>query len=562
MAFSIPPIALPNPFVAVTQPIKIIVAEPTANQLKSAVLYLVIGNKSISLQQELDFVSVFGNIKTITFDIHDILQDYIGYQVPPINQSGIVPAPKALQEFSLLVLGYDSNGYPLGLISQPSSGGKLYAVNAALQYGQFHTYLNHYVLGMTPSNNIARFMTNAPREKQVALYESEFLSLMAKGGNASGWYVYVLRKRMNGDEKLYKFSISQANNFVRFDIGTGPANINALAAGLINEQTQRYEVKIVAENGNLFPDGSNGTMDTSIIGLTTPKDPNPSPSSTFRHSGAYSLKQRGSTPVFGFYPLLSHATPIVLQPNGSYLATAFVYIQPLTGFSAPAGLSILLLTETTPNGLSIRPVSKPDLSEGNLFGKWLQVSSIIETDNQQSNFPIKLVLMAITSGNGLLNSNVYIDDISIVAFRPVSESRTYVLDHQCHEMPTRVHFLNRLGAFDSYTFTGLEKKTLKTKSNVYDKNLAGYFTKEARGRDVQSVQASEVFKCSTDALRPEEIAWLEELLTSPAIFIQRNMEYIPVVIANGSFETMNTDKNFQRLIVEFEMAKEVVLQRN
>lgn len=143
----------------------------------------------------------------------------------------------------------------------------------------------------------------------------------------------------------------------------------------------------------------------------------------------------------------------------------------------------------------------------------------------------------------------------------VSEKRRYNLVKTCAEAPTRLHFLNRLGAIDSYTLTGSERRSIKTGSTVYQKLRPPEFRPSARGRKVLQKEATVRLSCSTDALRPDEMLWLEELITSPAIYVQRGQHHIPVTLRDGDFEILDPVKNIHRLRLELEYAHDMVLQR-
>jgi len=52
----------------------------------------------------------------------------------------------------------------------------------------------------------------------------------------------------------------------------------------------------------------------------------------------------------------------------------------------------------------------------------------------------------------------------------------------------RVHFLNRWGGFDSYTFKGFNSRGISPKSTQYEKYLSNGFTSQDRGRDKLNIE--------------------------------------------------------------------------
>jgi hypothetical protein len=125
-----------------------------------------------------------------------------------------------------------------------------------------------------------------------------------------------------------------------------------------------------------------------------------------------------------------------------------------------------------------------------------------------------------------------------------------------------VHFLNRLGGIDSYTFAGAEKSSIKTESSSFEKLRPTWFNATNRGRQVLQKQGAVRLSCSSDTLRPDEMQWLQELLTSPVVYVQQGDKLLPVLLRDGEFEILDPIKNILRLRVELEYANDMILQRN
>lgn len=118
---------------------------------------------------------------------------------------------------------------------------------------------------------------------------------------------------------------------------------------------------------------------------------------------------------------------------------------------------------------------------------------------------------------------------------PISELFTFIIDRECsrHDL-FRLHFLNRLGRFDSFTFKGSHQQTARFKRSEYQ-SFTGYTdvgtptdpgtfawtnNSYARGRVAFDTLETEQYTISTGWITEEESTWLQELAGSPAVLWQ------------------------------------------
>lgn len=114
----------------------------------------------------------------------------------------------------------------------------------------------------------------------------------------------------------------------------------------------------------------------------------------------------------------------------------------------------------------------------------------------------------------------------------ISETFNFRVDRRVYISPVRFHWLNRLGGFDSFTFRGNKSDSLNINSNEYEKVLqGGYAVKDRKMTELQ-IELFEKFQSWTDMLPDEEIIWLQELYTSPQVYIEENANLIPVIVLN------------------------------
>jgi hypothetical protein len=107
---------------------------------------------------------------------------------------------------------------------------------------------------------------------------------------------------------------------------------------------------------------------------------------------------------------------------------------------------------------------------------------------------------------------------------PVSEVINFELQEECRYEPVRLHFQNKLGAFDSFNFTKASKKTTDIKRKGYKKTgrnaTAGSvdYTHNDATNVTYFTQSNDTFKINSDWLTEAEHVWLLELLTSNEIY--------------------------------------------
>ena len=193
-----------------------------------------------------------------------------------------------------------------------------------------------------------------------------------------------------------------------------------------------------------------------------------------------------------------------------------------------------------------------------------------------------------------------------------TEFRYFGIDRETANIPygfVRFHWLNRIGGVDSYTakrdvMEGLSvsRDTIETKSadrTWYQDNQtnipsvgtdlldAAYVSNTMRGgnlykggREVLNVKAQRNNSVFTEPLNKQTAEWLEEIMTSPNVWIEMDTEatargntvnpyqrpstkgYIPVIITNSEVETLNQEAGLVKFNIEYTLAHKVQTQRN
>ena len=169
----------------------------------------------------------------------------------------------------------------------------------------------------------------------------------------------------------------------------------------------------------------------------------------------------------------------------------------------------------------------------------------------------------------------------------------------------RFYWLNRMGAVDSYTAKrnimesiSVSRDTMETRSGdrtwYQDDQIgsganvdnANYISNTMRGgdlykggREILSVNAQRINSVYTEPLNKETAEWLEEIVTSPNVWIEMDTEatkrantvnpfqrpstkgYIPIIITNTEIETLNQEA-LVKFNLEYTLSHKVQTQRN
>ena len=170
----------------------------------------------------------------------------------------------------------------------------------------------------------------------------------------------------------------------------------------------------------------------------------------------------------------------------------------------------------------------------------------------------------------LAEYRIYIGNAYLIAgnwlFVEASEGRVYRKIDCCNERRVRLHWLNRLGGADAYTFTSKKKVEEKTKSETaqkplswattsppatsYDKGMFKIFQEVTKEYEVESSFYSET-----------EGAWIAELLSSPEVYMETSDGLIAVVIQDSKI-TLSENDELLNVVIQFVEANYISVQSN
>lgn len=139
-----------------------------------------------------------------------------------------------------------------------------------------------------------------------------------------------------------------------------------------------------------------------------------------------------------------------------------------------------------------------------------------------------------TALNGALSYTIHLEDNTNAQ---TSERFTFNINPPCSKYDgVRVHFLNRLGGYDAFNAYLKSINVTDIKKDSYDQQHHDWngwaydYTKKSRGSTDYNVGLRKRVTINTDYLTDSESVWMEDLASSPSLYIEENNELIAVNI--------------------------------
>ena len=109
--------------------------------------------------------------------------------------------------------------------------------------------------------------------------------------------------------------------------------------------------------------------------------------------------------------------------------------------------------------------------------------------------------------------------------------------------PIRFKFMNNYGKYDYYTFTGAKTKNTNITRNTYKSNPNSWsstnynYNRMSRGLNQYETILDDTITINSDWITEAESEWLEQLVTSPDVYIYDGSNLVAVNITNANYET-------------------------
>ncbi len=133
-----------------------------------------------------------------------------------------------------------------------------------------------------------------------------------------------------------------------------------------------------------------------------------------------------------------------------------------------------------------------------------------------------------------------------------TQSYRYEISNETCKEKVRFAFINKLGAWDYYNNYNPVRQAISiarqnyTSPRVDYSSLTSTYDISRRGKTVNNSSTNDTFTVDTNYLTETDAIWLEELIESPSVYIQRNGEFMPVIITDSSY-TADANPSRQKL---------------
>lgn len=107
----------------------------------------------------------------------------------------------------------------------------------------------------------------------------------------------------------------------------------------------------------------------------------------------------------------------------------------------------------------------------------------------------------------------------------------------CFYNPIQVTFLNRRGSYEYYTFNKDSKRTVQITKKEWMNNMPWNFEQGQRINSVLSQNIEIDYSINTDWISEYDYSFLEELASSPEVYIISGINRIPIYITDTSYTT-------------------------
>ena len=137
--------------------------------------------------------------------------------------------------------------------------------------------------------------------------------------------------------------------------------------------------------------------------------------------------------------------------------------------------------------------------------------------------PLNLNTATLASGSQpVIGSTVDYYTVHLVdsGLSQISEQLRFDVDRTCNRYKRfRLWWLNKLGGFDSFTFTLNHKRSVNINRSTMSRPLPSSYTVGDRGDSVVTLNASETYTITSGYMSEEESLWIEDLWTSPEVYM-------------------------------------------
>lgn len=196
------------------------------------------------------------------------------------------------------------------------------------------------------------------------------------------------------------------------------------------------------------------------------------------------------------------------------------------------------------------------------------VSGVISMSGEFNMFCLKASNINIFAGSNIITNDTYGYDFYLVLGG--NPSRKIRVLHECNFKfsPYNIHFLNRLGGWDTFKFGLVNKRNQEVQKSSFKKSewqLSGSamnnydsYNKFNESNVDYNIKHTNRYHLVADYINEQNYEWLGQLIASPSVYMEVQGAYFPVTVKNNNYDykRLISDKLFN-LEIDVEINKSI-----
>jgi len=134
-----------------------------------------------------------------------------------------------------------------------------------------------------------------------------------------------------------------------------------------------------------------------------------------------------------------------------------------------------------------------------------------------------------------------------------SEVKKYIFKEPCG-VDRQIHWENKFGAQDSYTFRGRVVEGFEHKSENYLKPNGNNIVSTTRGSATLKNTVEHVFEVFSKSIKKSEVNWLQEMFYNKRAWTEEDGHLLPIIINNGSVIVTDSENGTFQVSFEYSYA--------
>lgn len=166
--------------------------------------------------------------------------------------------------------------------------------------------------------------------------------------------------------------------------------------------------------------------------------------------------------------------------------------------------------------------------------------NITDWDGAYTGFVVKPYITIPVGTANLIAAGISLTNVAYYTVRiinstgDVSELKRFdIVDSCTHDV--RIHWQNKYGKRDSYTFKGNKQESLDHEASTFMKAKGLTYSSDARGISVMQNTLNSTFTAYSKSIGRTEYHWLSDMLINKRAWVEIDGSYFPIIIEDGTF---------------------------